>query len=333
MIAMEETTPAALPSAPDDISITGVTKIFSTGIFRRKVGVVDLDLGISRGEVVGLLGANGSGKSTTIKMILGFIKPTRGEILVGGHPAGSRAARALIGYLPENPRFQRFLRAREVLSYYGSLLGLNARRLSPRIDYLLRLVGLQTAARERIQGFSKGMVQRLAIAQALLGEPKLLILDEPMSGLDPLGRIEIRQLIQRIHQELAQTTIFFSTHILYDAQELCTSVAILKKGRLQRQCRIDELLGNEAHTYHLTVRGISTIAIQRHAQASAPIQNTPLGLSFYVEGTQALVSCLTDLKREGGTLVGIQSEQRSLEEALYSDLKEPAVSAPGGGRI
>jgi ABC-2 type transport system ATP-binding protein len=321
------TNPATATATEEDISLNSVTKIFATGLWRRKTGVADLDLSIPRGEVVGLLGANGSGKSTTLKMILGFIRPTRGEIRVCGQPAGSRAARRLIGYLPENPRFQRFLRARQILTYYGALLGLERRGLGARVDFLLQLVGLTAAASERIQGFSKGMTQRLAIAQALLGQPRLLILDEPMSGLDPLGRIEIRGLIQQIHREMPGTTIFFSTHILHDAQELCTSVALLKKGRLQRQCRIEDLLGAEARTYRLVVRGVSSLTLPRIAPA-ATAEATPLGWSLRVEGTESLTGILAGLQREKATLVAIQSEQPSLERALYADLNEPAPEAP-----
>lgn len=303
----------------DDILLTGVSKTFATGLFTRKVGVVDLDLRIPRGEVVGLLGPNGSGKSTTIKMILGFIKPDRGEILVCGHAAGSREARAIIGYLPENPRFQRFLRAIEILRYYGHLHGLRKQALDSRLIYLLELVGLKDAAKERIHGFSKGMVQRLAVAQSLLNEPRLLIFDEPMSGLDPLGRIEIRKLVGRIHQELPNTTIFFSTHILSDVQELCSSVAMMKRGRLQRHCSIRDLLGEEASVYHLTVRNMPSESLAKFAGQNE-LRITPLGTSVYLQGGDKLLHCLSEVKQRGGILVGIQSVQRNLEQALYSDL-------------
>ena len=303
----------------DDICLTGVSKIFATGIFTRKVGVIDLDLRIPRGEVVGLLGPNGSGKSTTIKMILGFIKPNRGEILVCGHLAGTREARAIIGYLPENPRFQRFLKAREILRYYGKLLSLKKQDLSVRVDYLLELVGLKEAANERIHGFSKGMTQRLAVAQSLLNEPRLLIFDEPMSGLDPLGRIEIRKLVTRIHDELPNTTIFFSTHILSDVQELCSSVALLKRGRLQRHCTIRELLGEEASLYHLTVRDVPAEVLAKFAEGGE-IHVTPLGTSLLLHGGERLMLCLSEVKLRAGVLVGIESVHHNLEQALYSDL-------------
>ena len=175
----------------EDITLTDVTKIFRLGVFKTKVGVKGLTLNVPRGKVIGLLGPNGSGKSTTIKMILGFLRPTSGEILVCGHPADQKVARSFLGYLPENPRFQKFLTAKDVLDYYGGLLRLKGLQLEKRVEYLLELVNLKHAALERVQGFSKGMTQRLAIAQSLLHQPRILIFDEPMSGLDPIGRLEI----------------------------------------------------------------------------------------------------------------------------------------------
>ena len=309
----------------EDISLIGVTKIFATGVLKRKVGVLDLDLQIPRGEVVGLLGPNGF-RSLRSPAFAPVVPST-------GHAAGSREARAIIGYLPENPRFQRFLRAREILRYYGGLHGITGVNLAKRVQELLELVGLRDAADERVHGFSKGMVQRLAVAQAMLNEPRLLIFDEPMSGLDPLGRIEIRTLIARIHEQNPNTTIFFSSHVLSDVQELCSSVALLKRGRLQRHCSIRELLGEEATTYSLTVRDLGAEHLQRFALGNE-IRKTPIGLSFSVEGGETLVGCLSEVKKRGGVLVRVSSEQRSLEEALYSDLaakETPADLRLAGG--
>lgn len=241
---------------PFDISLTDVYKTYPLGLWKKKEAVCGVSFAVPRGEVVGLLGPNGSGKSTILKMTLGFIRPTAGEILVCGHAPSERQSRSFVGYLPENPRFQKFLTAREVLRYYGALCRLERSALSKRVDELLELVALTDAGNERIAGFSKGMVQRLAMAQALLARPRILLFDEPMSGLDPLGRMELRQLIARIHDEMPEATIFFSSHVLSDVEQLCASVVLLSKGKLKSFSRIDELLGARTEAYELTVRGV-----------------------------------------------------------------------------
>lgn len=290
-----------------DISIKNVSKIFRTGFGLKKVGVDQLNLEVPRGQVVGLLGPNGSGKSTTIKMIMGFLRPTSGAMTVCGHPVPSRISRSFIGYLPENPRFPKFMSGRSLLTFYGGLLSLSGTALKKRIDFLLELVNLSWAADERVQGYSKGMTQRLAIAQALLNEPRLLIFDEPMSGLDPLGRKDIKKLIAQVHRELPEATIFFSSHILEDVEQLCSSVALLKKGRLQTFCSVEELLKVEAQRFD--------VSIKQHAHTETK--------SF--QGVYELIQFLTEAKNQGVPIMGISSHRSSLEEALFKD--EPI---PGG---
>lgn len=312
----------------EDLCLTDVTKVFKLGLFKAKVAVQNLSLSVQSGQVVGLLGPNGSGKSTTIKMLLGFIHPTSGEILVCGRSAKERQSRALIGYLPENPRFQKFLTANDVLKYYGSLLGLNASELKKRIPEFLELVNLTNAARERVQGFSKGMTQRLAIAQALLHRPRVLVFDEPMSGLDPIGRIEIRRLIARIHQEMAQCTIFFSTHILSDVEELCSSVAVLRKGRLTTFCPINELLNRGKERFDVVVKEVPP-PIQKRYRENFSLKPTPLGTGITLDGTDQLIDCLSELRSTGAVIVGITSQRRSLEEALFKEDGElPPADSP-----
>jgi ABC-2 type transport system ATP-binding protein len=304
----------------DDICFTGVTKIFRIGIFKQKTAIEDVTFGVSPGEVVGLLGPNGSGKSTVIKLTLGFLKPTKGEILVGGQSNASRLSRSIIGYLPENPRFQKFLTGAQVLNYYGGLLGLKGTALKTRCEHLLELVSLQKASRERIQGYSKGMTQRLAIAQSLLNRPRLVIFDEPMSGLDPLGRIEIRNLMLQIRSELPNTTLFFSTHILSDVEQLCTSVILLKKGHLTKQCRIEELIGGDRQRFEITIKAPDNLSSSDFFR-SHPGVTTPMGLTLNTEGPDGLFSHLEQLKKLGVSVVGINSRRISLEEALFADSK------------
>ncbi len=306
------------PTSETDIQLIDVTKVFQTGIFKRKVGVRDLSLSVPRGEVVGLLGANGSGKSTTLKMILGFLRPSKGHLFVCGVRANSLAARRQIGYLPENPRFQKFLCAEDILRYFGKLHRLSGLPLENRIRFLLELVGLQTAARERVQGFSKGMTQRLAIAQALINQPKVLIFDEPMSGLDPLGRIEIRRLIKRIHHEMPTCTLFFSTHILSDVEALCSSVALLKKGVLEIHCPISELLKPDTEHFQVTASELSP-ALSNQMIHEFCGEVSPLGVTFEVKGSEKLTAALNAIQKDGAKVLGLNSKRKGLEETLFSD--------------
>lgn len=292
-------------NSPDkaDILIQGVSKVFRIGLGKTKIGVQNLNLEVPKGQVVGLLGPNGSGKSTTIKMILGFLRPSAGSIWVCGHQVPSRLTRSFIGYLPENPRFPKFLSGRALLNFYGSLLSLTGKELEKRIDFLLDLVNLQGASNEKVQGYSKGMTQRLAIAQALLNKPRLLIFDEPMSGLDPLGRKDIRSLIGRIHSELPEASIFFSSHILEDIEQLCSMVALLKKGQLQTFCTIDELLRSDSHKFEVSVRSSSETEVKT------------------LNGTDELIDFLTQSKNKGLLVSSINSQRKTLEEALFRDGK------------
>lgn len=308
------------------IQLTNVTKKFNLGLFKVKLAVNDLSLAVPSGKVIGLLGPNGSGKSTTIKMIMGFLKPTSGEINVCGNSTSSPKGRREIGYLPENPRFQKFLKGSELLKYYGTLLNLSGKDLNSRINYLLDLVGLGAAGKERVQGYSKGMTQRLALAQALLNKPNLLIFDEPMSGLDPLGRMEIRKLISTIHQEMPTSTIFFSSHILEDVEQLCSYVALLRKGSLKTFCTIEELVLNEEQRFDITVRGLKNELLPAFESNRKP-KHTALGLSYLVEGAHALAVELGYLQSVGATIVGISSHKRKLEETLFRDNEKLEVSA------
>lgn len=301
-----------------EITITQLTKVFPTGLFKTKTAVDNLNLQIPKGEVIGLLGANGSGKSTTLKMLLGFLRPTKGEIRVCGVKAGTQASRALLGYLPENPRFQRFLTGKDILLYFGKLYGMNGKTLNHRADELLEVVGLGKAGAERVQGYSKGMTQRLAIAQSILNRPRILVFDEPMSGLDPLGRIEIRELIRKLHAEMRDTTIFFTTHILSDVESLCSFVALLKKGKLEVFCPIRDLLDQDCEHYEVTTTELSNVSRERFLPGSV-FENSPLGTTFSIQGTEALGDALDSIKKAGAKVVSLNSKRRGLEEALFSD--------------
>ena len=219
----------------------------------RTVAVHKVDLEVGRGQIFGLLGPNGAGKTTTLKMMLGLLRPDRGEIELFGHPPASTAARSRLGYLPENPYFYDYLTAEEFLDFYGRLQGIpSATRRNLVRDTLLR-VGLKGRESTALRKFSKGMTQRLGLAQAIQHDPDLVILDEPMSGLDPIGRREVRDLILQL--KTAGKTIFFSSHILQDAELICDQVAILDKGRLRSVGRLHEMISETVKWFEVAVRG------------------------------------------------------------------------------
>lgn len=233
------------------IEIAGLTKVYR-GKRRAQVLALDgLDLSIDEGEVIGFLGPNGAGKSTTIKTLLGQIRPTSGRAALFGIPVGDPAARGRVGYLPENPAFYDFLTAREYLSLVGRSFGMSAAAVAAESDRVLDLLDLQAAGRRPIRGYSKGMVQRLGLAQALLHDPELYILDEPMSGLDPLGRALVKQIMLDLQRR--GKTIFFSTHVTADVEAVCNRVAIIVNGRLQAVNQVNELLEKGIEGYVVQV--------------------------------------------------------------------------------
>jgi ABC-2 type transport system ATP-binding protein len=211
------------------------------GLSRRfgdKLAVADLSLAVAPGEVFGFLGPNGAGKTTSVKMLLGLIAPSAGEATVLGRPLGDRRARARLGFLPEHFRFPEWLSGRELLEFHGRLFGLGGPRLRDRIERLLARVDLADAARREIRTYSKGMMQRLGLAQAMLNEPALVLLDEPTSGLDPLGRLLVRDIIRELRA--AGTTVFLNSHLLGEVEATCDRVAFVKAGRTVSELRLGD---------------------------------------------------------------------------------------------
>ena len=224
------------------IEIKGLTKDYKIGFWgtRSKRALDDLDLTVGSGEVFGLLGHNGAGKTTTLKLLFRLVFPTSGTVRILGQEFSDVAVHQRIGYLPENPYFYDHLTPEELLSYSGRLFGLGKDDLRRRVGALIERVGLVESRNVSIRKFSKGMVQRVGIAQALINDPDVVFLDEPMSGLDPLGRREVRDLVLQLREE--KKTVFFSTHILSDAEVLCDRVAILNRGKLQGCGELREIL-------------------------------------------------------------------------------------------
>lgn len=229
------------------VAVTGLTKVFPVS-FRRQsiVALRELDLQVKPGEVYGLLGPNGSGKSTTLKIVLGLVSPTRGQTEIFGRNSRLVESREAVGFLPENPYFCKFLTGTETLRFFGQLCGLSGASLKKRVDEMLELVGLTDARDRRLRGYSKGMLQRIGLAQALINEPRLVVLDEPTAGVDPAGSRQIRDLIVDLRRR--GTTVLLSSHLLAQVQEVCDRVGILADGVLVREGRLEELLAIENQT-------------------------------------------------------------------------------------
>src|SRR5437588_1019771 len=219
--------PELLFSPMAAIQIEGLQKNYSVGFWhsKKRAGLKGLTLSVEEGEIFGCLGPNGAGKTTTLKLLMGLIYPSAGSAKILGMDISDPRVKAAIGFLPEQPYFYDYLTAAELLNYYAQLSGVSDTDRKRRVPGMLERVGLSEAADTQLRKFSKGMLQRVGIAQAIVHDPKILFLDEPMSGLDPVGRREVRDLIQSLHDE--GKTIFFSTHILSDAETLCHRVAVL----------------------------------------------------------------------------------------------------------
>jgi ABC-2 type transport system ATP-binding protein len=231
----------------DAVTVTGLTKVFRSGLTKRPfVAVRELSLTVKPGEVYGLIGPNGSGKSTTMKVILGLLAPDAGGTRIFGRDSREVGSRGEVGFLPENPYFYKHLTGLETLHFYGRLCGLSGGRLRERAGEMLRLTDLEGAAGRRVSGYSKGMLQRLGLAQALIHEPRLVVLDEPTAGVDPAGSRKIRDLILGFRER--GLTVLVTSHLLEQMQEVCDRVGIMAHGRMVREGRLEELIAVEDQT-------------------------------------------------------------------------------------
>lgn len=243
------------------VEVKNLTKVFTLGLKKEYVVAIDnLSFEVKAGEVYGLIGPNGSGKSTTMKVVLGLMAPSKGEAKVFGLDSGDIRARNEIGFLPENPYFYKHLTGAETLRFYGKLCGMRGRELENRVTELLKLVDLQGAANRRLGGYSKGMLQRIGLAQSLVQNPRLVILDEPTAGVDPIGSRQIRDLIMHLRDE--GYTVFLCSHLLEQVQEVCDRVGILFQGRMRKEGRLEELISIEDQTT-LTLEGASPELLAR----------------------------------------------------------------------
>jgi ABC-2 type transport system ATP-binding protein len=274
------------------VAVEGLTKVFPVP-FRRKsiVAVRDINLRVEAGEVYGLLGPNGSGKSTTLKIILGLAAPTRGRTKIFGRDSSLVESRQAVGFLPENPYFYKFLTGEETLRFFGKLCRMKGSRLKSRVRELLELVGLTNARDQRLSTYSKGMLQRIGLAQALINEPRLLVLDEPTAGVDPAGSRDIRNLIVDLKQR--GITVLLSSHLLTQVQEICDRVGILARGVLVREGHLEELIAIEnrselvlENASEALVKEIEKLAANSNARLIDRRKSTTTLERLFLEATQ-----------------------------------------------
>lgn len=302
-----------------------LAKIFRVGFWGRKVTAVDgLSLNVRRGEVFGFLGPNGAGKTTTLKMLMGLIYPTSGSASIFGHPVGDPAAKAKLGFLPESPYFYDYLTSREFLGFYGHLFGLWGSNLAKRVDELLELVGMAHARDLQLRKFSKGMLQRVGIAQALINDPELVVLDEPMSGLDPVGRKEVRDLILRLKE--AGKTVMFSSHILHDAELLCDRVAMILKGKLVACGQVTDLIEQGAtQEVEMVVDRLPPEGIEHLRPLAGKILTQADRVMIVLKGQQHVDSALAVIRAAKASLVSVTPHKSSLEDLFIREVKGAQV--------
>ncbi|HMK23295.1 MAG TPA: ABC transporter ATP-binding protein [Terriglobales bacterium] len=308
------------------IEILGLEKTYTVGFWRKKpkVALQPLHLNVEEGEIFGFLGPNGAGKTTTLKMLMGLVFPTAGSARILGMDINDPAIKAQIGFLPEQPYFYDYLTAQELLEYYGRLSGVVDKYLPKRVENVLARVGLPDVADVQLRKFSKGMLQRVGIAQAILHDPKIVFFDEPMSGLDPMGRREVRDLMQQLKRE--GKTVFFSTHILSDAEALCDRVAVIHLGELRAVGAVVELTSGVHGKIELVWEGSVIPAALKGLGAEAVITGDTARAVLPEESQDLAIDAL---RREKLRLISIVPVRTTLEQYFVENLKRSEQSAGG----
>lgn len=275
------------------VSIENLTKIYPVHLRKERITAVrNLNLNVEAGQVYGLLGPNGSGKSTTLKILLGLVTATAGTAKIFGKDTRNFESKAEVGFLPENPYFYKFLTAEETLKFYGKICGMSGKGLRDRIDELLSLVGMEDARHRRVGGYSKGMLQRIGLAQALIQSPRLVVLDEPTAGVDPQGSRQIREMI--LDLKARGITILLTSHLLEQVQEVCDRIGILARGDLVREGKLEDLVSIRDQTEYI-VQGASPQLAEKIRQAVA---------------------------ETGGSLVEVRNPEQTLEKVFIEATSE-----------
>ena len=307
----------------DAIRTEGLTKHYSVGFWRSRpyVALNNLNLQVARGEIFGFLGPNGAGKTTTLKLLMQLIFPTSGQAWILDRPVGDVSVRGRIGYLPENPSFYDNVSAEELLAYFASLFGYRGPERTRRVATLLDEVGLGAERRLQLRKYSKGMIQRVGIAQALINDPEVAFLDEPMSGLDPIGRREVRDVILRLRGR--GTTVFFSSHILADAEAICSRVGIVAGGKLVADGTLAEMVPFRIRGWDLVLAGMTGAAVDALTRRGATATLIGDG-RYHVVLPPALSSeeALAAARAAGGELVSMNPVRDTLEDFFLAQVKQ-----------
>ena len=306
------------------IEILGLEKTYHVGFWRKrpKCALRPLHLSVEQGEIFGFLGPNGAGKTTTLKLLMGLVFPTGGSARILGMEINDPRMKAQIGFLPEQPYFYDYLTANELLEYYAQLSGVPAPERRRKTSEVLSRVGLQDAGGTQLRKFSKGMLQRVGIAQAILHEPKVLFFDEPMSGLDPMGRREVRDLMEELKQQ--GKTVFFSTHILSDAESLCDRVAVIHLGELRGVGAVADLTSSVEGKVEIVWHGSSVPASLKSLTSECHVTGDTVRALVREANQDAAIDAL---RREGLRIVSVTPVRTSLEEYFMRKLKPSEVAA------
>jgi len=307
----------------DAIRTEGLAKHYSVGFWRPRpyVALDGLDLQVGQGEVFGFLGPNGAGKTTTLKLLMQLIFPTAGSAEILGRPVGDVAVRRRIGYLPENPFFYDNLSAEELLTYFARLFGYRGAERAARVSRILDEVGLGAERRFQLRKYSKGMLQRVGLAQALLNDPEVVFLDEPMSGLDPIGRREVRDIILRLRDRGA--TVFFSSHILGDAETLCSRVAIVAQGKLVASGSVAELVPFRVRGWDLVIGGLDAARVRDIGGPDTATREIADGRHHVILAEAAsLDAAMAKITALGGQLVSVNPVRDTLEDFFVARVRQ-----------
>jgi ABC-2 type transport system ATP-binding protein len=304
---------------PPVITLQNIRKTYRSPIKRtRQAAVEDLSLELESGGIFGLLGPNGAGKTTTLKILLGIVLPDGGSGSLLGKPLGDRSAHSRLGFLPEQPYFYGFLNAEKGLGLYGKFFGLDSETIKQRRAELLELVGLQPDSHLTLDKYSKGMLQRFGIAQALLNDPELVIMDEPSSGLDPVGQKEVRDILLRLKEE--GRTIFLSSHQLSEVENICDSVSIVDRGRVVRNGRLSDLLATQGQM-RVIVRGDDPSVLNKLRTVARNVEQHDGNTILDVE-TQQTYSAVEAARELGMELISAAPLRRSLEDLFLESIGE-----------
>lgn len=313
------------------IEIEKLVKVFQVGFWKKRPvrALDDVSLQVERGEIFGFLGPNGAGKTTTLKILMDLLRPTSGSTRILGEPSSSVAMRQRIGYLPENPYFYDYLTAEELLTYVGRLFGMKQPELARKIGSLLESVGLGNSRKLQLRRFSKGMVQRIGIAQALLNDPEVVFFDEPMSGLDPLGRREVREVIRSLKSR--GITVFFSSHILPDVEAVCDRVAIMNRGKLLAAGALEDIL-------KVRIQGHEVILSRKEGLTETGLkplcdEMTCLGDRIRLRAAtgRQVESILSAALAHGAELISVTPIRPSLEDYFFAEMTGNRGRRSGAG--